>query len=295
MFFTMKIKILLVGGTGYIGNHFHKNFNKNKFKTYITGTSDKTDDSYYYIDFNNPDTFQKIKNLKFDLVILLTASLNSLNTINLTHNDLYFNSITYSNFLQFLIDNKITSKIIYMSSMTVYDENGISPIKEENKTLPPNLYGLSKLLAENITQFACQNNPLSGAILRTPGVYGGERNGGIIYNSIKELKNGNLLNYDFQDLKYWETINIDDLMKWVELFITNYSWDKKIEIFNICYGQKMDIEQTLSFISNSISHKGVKINNPPKEFYMSNNKINTIVNLQIDSYLSLENYLKRVK
>jgi UDP-glucose 4-epimerase len=287
-------KILLVGGTGYIGSHLNTFLVNSQYDIYVTGTKDFHGKNYYQIDFNSPSTFNNLKNLNFNLVVILASSLTSITTTDITHPDLLINTVKYSNFLQYLNDNKITQKIIYLSSMTVYDENAISPVQETSLLYPLSTYGLSKQIAENITSFFCLSNNINGIILRIPGVYGGNRQKGIIYNSINELKNGNVLDYELSSLGYWETIHIDDLLYLIKKFIKYYNWDKLIEVYNLCYGEETNLEETFNFIQNEIGITGkVNIKSLPKRFYMSNDKLKNLFNFDLSYYSALKNYIHK--
>ncbi len=284
-------KILLVGGTGYIGSHLNTSLINLLYEVYTTGTKDLSYKNYYQLDYNNPSTFNNLKNLSFDLVIILASSLTSIKTTDITHPDLLTNTVKYSNFLQYLNNNKITQNIIYLSSMTVYDKNALSPVQETSLLHPLSTYGLSKQIAENITSFFCLSNNINGVILRIPGVYGGNRQMGIIYNGINKLKNGGILDYELSSLGYWETIHIDDLLYLIKNFIKYYDWGKLIEVYNLCYGEETNLEETFNFIQNELGIVNkVNIKSLPKPFYMSNNKLKNLFNFNLHYYPSLKKY-----
>ncbi|MBA3971212.1 MAG: NAD-dependent epimerase/dehydratase family protein, partial [Bacteroidetes bacterium] len=159
-------------------------------------------------------------------------------------------------------------------------------------------YGLSKVLGEQTIKFFCSVNNIKGVILRIPGIFGGTRSSGYIYNTaLKCLKNESVT-LNTTGLGYWETINIDDLSNYIAEFIRNYDWNKKVETFNIAYGSATDfiecaykIKKILNSSSEIIeeSYKGYR------DFCLDNSKVQKYVNIKEDINSSLERYVKKIR
>ena len=289
-------KILLIGGSGYIGRSLKRELN-NEFEIYITGSKKIEKEKYYYIDFSKKNSFQNLKHKSFDLVIILASSIKGINLISLNNIDLRINTILMSNFLQFVNDNNLTKKIIYISSMTVYDPILNSPVEENSNLNPKSTYGLSKLLAEKIISFFSFNNNVNSLILRIPGVYGGDRKNGFIYNSIIKAMNNELIVLNTNNLYYWECIEINDLCIAIKNLIINYKWSKKNYVINIGYGKSIDIYQTLNFIIKFLksNSKIKKINiSGYKKFYLSNKRLKNIIEFKYDFKKSLIKYINLI-
>lgn len=158
-------KILLVGGSGYLGLHLQNALINDGHDVYITGTKKSNKKNYYQIDFDDEASFQSLTRKSFDMVIVLASKINSLGTTDLNHPDLKTNTLGYASFLNFLIKEKTSSKIIYTSSMTVYGTGSSLPVKEEASLGPIHTYGLSKQVAEQLTSFFCIQNKVNGVIL----------------------------------------------------------------------------------------------------------------------------------
>jgi len=288
-------KILLVGGSGYLGRHLASFLKKSScIDIFITGSKKSQQEGYFQIDFEQKETFNNIQQLKFDLVIILASKLGALGIKSLNHPDLTINTLGYAVFLQYLYDNQITQKIIYTSSMTVYDSNNSIPVKEDDKIAPANTYGLSKYLAEVITDFFCSQNNLKGVILRLPGIYGGDKNNGFIYNTIKKAKDNQLIELDTQGLVYWETIFINDLCEMIWAFLKQYQWELPTDIFNVSYGCETDFNNTAEFIVESLQKGNLNIKNEKKgyvPFYLSNDKISKLIEVKTDYFGQLKKYV----
>jgi nucleoside-diphosphate-sugar epimerase len=228
------------------------------------------------------------------IVVFLTSTITGMDSKKIPGTDFKINVSGFSNFLQFIIDNKVSKNLIYISSMTVYSKEDNIPVNENSSKIPPNSYGLSKYLAERIFKYACINNDFNGVVLRLPGLYGGNRKNGFIYNIIKRLKTNKPIDLKIENIEYWETININDATKLITELIKNYKWQKSYEVYNVSYGQKTDLIETARYIKKCLSSKS-KINIPKKinyvDFYMDNKKIKKLTNFSMNYFDSLKNHI----
>ena len=263
MFFMSDAKknILLVGGSGYLGNHLRSVISN--CNLFITSTSGK--ENSIQLNFLDTKTYDNIKiQPSYDCIFILASSLLGLGTTDLKNEYIQLDTLGLSNFLQFVDENKLTEKIIYTSSMTVYGTDNIQPVKEEGVLNPLSTYGLSKVLGENILKFHCQSTATKGVVLRIPGIYGGNRTSGYIYNTAQKCKKNESITLDSSSLGCWETIHINDLSISINEFIENYDWKSRFNIFNISYGTKTDFLECASIIietlnsTSEILHKGKK-------------------------------------
>jgi UDP-glucose 4-epimerase len=293
----MLKKILLVGGSGYLGRHLRPQLDQEGLEVFITGTNDLKQESYFQINFEDAQSFRSLDTHYFDLVIVLAAKLNSLSTYNLNHPDLSVNSMGYASFLQYIESNALASKIIYISSMTVYSPKNELPVIESSAIAPVNTYGLSKYLAECITSFFCNNSNITGVILRLPGIYGGDKTSGFIYNTIHNLKHDNPVEITTKNLVFWETIHIEDLCFMIINFIKSYQWVQKIDVFNVCYGMETDFYGTFEFIRENVGNKRALISEKTKgytPFFLSNQKLKKIMQVKEDYFGKLKEYISEL-
>jgi nucleoside-diphosphate-sugar epimerase len=292
-------RILLVGGTGYFGRNLHRYLSENTTsEIFISGRSTLIEKNYYRIVFGEPKTYQVLKDSQFDLVVILASSLKSLATSNLNHPDVSLNTIDYANFLQFLSDERICDKIVYTSSMTVYDSGNNSPVQETDKLSPPNSYGLTKQLAENITSFFCFRNNVSGVILRIPGIYGADKKSGVIYNTIARIKKNERPEINTSGLTYWETIHVDDLCEMFGAFLLSYQWNTLLNTFNMCYGEETDFYSTIRCIAEQLHYDQELIFEKEKGYvklFLSNDKIRNIIPVKYSYYHKLKQYIDSFK
>ena len=230
----------------------------------------------------------------YEIVILLASKIRSLSTQHIGHPDFEINVIGLGHFLDFIQSKKITEKVIYISSMTVYSSKNKSPVGEDMSLAPLSTYGLSKKVAEDLIRFSSHNSLISSIILRLPGIYGGNRQEGFIYNTINKIRRGEKVQINTARLGYWEAIHIDDLIETLIQFLSNYQWHEKVETFNFGYGEECDICQTGKFIGDYLGAPDlVEIIDRTGyvQFYMSNEKLKKHAELKSDYYSKLKTYI----
>lgn len=303
----MSKKVLIVGGDGYLGRHLYTVLLKQNYSVTITGVKKKINGEplnhspvvYYYLDFTKPESFTWLSSKKYDLVIILASLITGIGKTDLTDIDIEVNSLGLMRFLSYLQNNPISENFIYISSMTVYSEKNTSPVKENDILQPINSYGLSKLIAENFFSFFCKAGDLKGIIIRPPGLYGGDRKSGFIYNIIKTLENNNEFYVNSEGLGYWETININDFVAMIIEFLKEYSWERNIDVFNFSYGEETDFYETARFIANRLGkQEKLFIHEKDKGYqklFLCNEKLLKHIHSDFCFKQSLINYIDKLK
>ena len=150
------MKILVVGGAGYIGSHMIKRFQSTDHQIEVldnlsTGFVENSQNYKLHIcDLSNKDEVHKIlKNNKYDIIMHFASSINVGESYD--HPIKYYenNVINTLNLLECMIDLKILN-FIFSSTAAVYGEPESTPIKEEQTLSPVNPYDHTKAVVENI-------------------------------------------------------------------------------------------------------------------------------------------------
>ena len=274
-------KTLVVGGNGYIGSHM-----KQVFPDFIySGRSQ--------FDLKNKQQIQTYcEKIDIDTCIILSSTISYEKDVDFSDEPFSTNLIGLNNLLSVLQNINKKINIIYFSSMTVYAESNISPVVESSTLAPLHTYGLSKVFAEDLIHYY----DFSSVIIRIPGIYGGNRESGLIYNVIQKMKQNEEVNIDTSNLGYWETLHIDDLLDMFSKFLSVYTFNNKFEIFNIAYGEKIDIIETINFLHLKLkSDSIVKIEKHYKDLYLSNKKLLLMIkNTQMDYFTRLNKYQQEI-
>jgi UDP-glucose 4-epimerase len=150
------MKILVVGGAGYIGSHMIKRFQDTDHQIEIldnlsTGF-EVTAPKYtrQVCDLSNKDQVHQIlKDNNYEIIMHFASFINVGESY--MHPKKYYdnNVINTLNLLDCMVDLKI-SNFIFSSTAAVYGEPSLTPIKEDQNIAPVNPYGNTKAIVEKI-------------------------------------------------------------------------------------------------------------------------------------------------
>lgn len=151
-------KILILGGSGFIGNAIYKEL-CNYYDTYGTYFSSKNGyrDNQQFLPYNmqEDDVFQLLENLRPSIII---SSLRG---------DFASQIQAHQHMIEYVAQNKC--KIYFISSANVFDAYSKYPSYEHDKTLSESVYGRLKIRIENMLLRLPKSKM---AILRVPMVFG---------------------------------------------------------------------------------------------------------------------------
>ena len=274
--------ILITGASGMLGSNLCISMNNKNF--YITGsyfsnTPLKKDINFVSMDIRNGSICQEvIKKIHPDIVIHC-AALTNMDLCEKNQKLAYeVNTIGTKNILESI--NK-DCHFIFISTDNVYN-NGIRFNKENSKNNITNIYGNSKLKAEELIQMS----KIKNTILRTNffGWHQGGLNAGLlhfIYDNLRQNKKINL----FHDV-YFTPISIPLLIKGLVKIINNeiigiynYGGNERISKhkFGIAVADVFQLDKKL--INNISINEFNFLAKRPKEMSMDSTKISNHVNV----------------
>lgn len=151
-------KILILGGSGFIGNAIYKEL-CNYFDTYGTYNSARrafeANKQFFKYDMQEDDIFELLKKVKPDIII--SAVRGSFAAQIQAHQHI----------VEYISQHK--SQLFFISSANVFDAYSKYPSYEHDKTLSESVYGRLKIKIENMLLRLPKNKM---AILRVPMVFG---------------------------------------------------------------------------------------------------------------------------
>ena len=260
-------KTLITGANGYIGKHFLTKFNENQFLK----ISRKSSEGFIKCDLSSKnDVLNLIESFKITKIINL-ASFVPKNKDQYHSEENKINDLITSNIVKFF-----NCKLIHISTLAIYEHTN-SLIIDESTNIKEifSKYSQSKYNSENII---INNYSHPYLILRIPGIFGGDRRSGLIYNAIKNNLLGKKIKVEFI-LKNWSSMYIDDFLE-----ILNQSNNiqlKDSKIINVNYEKQFSIYEILNIISKSIIKK---------ETYSKKDK--NIVKFKTNNFLKFFDYPK---
>jgi len=286
-------KILLIGGSGFIGLHLAKRLSKLErgITIYCKGP-----DKAKKLDFADKIKFTKgniadykaiEENIKDkDAIINLTAIVQDSGKFD-PYIDLEVNCHGQINVLEARKKVNPSSKYIFIGTRSQFgkvNEKDL-PISEEYCQKPISLYGIHKQTAENYCKLYKKTFNLKSVILRLPQVYGPsltkEKTHSIIDKFIKKAMRDEVfyVNGFGQDVK--DVIHIDDV---VNLIIKILESEVEEGVFNVGSGKKIkliEIAEKIVKLCKSGSFKAVPF--PPSiekfelgNFYFDISKVKTV-------------------
>lgn len=151
-------KILILGGSGFIGNAIYKEL-CNYYDTYGTYFSSKNGyrDNQQFLQYNmqEDDVFQLLEKVKPSVII------------SALRGDFASQIQAHQHIIEYVSQNKC--KIYFISSANVFDAYSKYPSYEHDKTLSESIYGRLKIRIENMLLRLPKSKM---AILRVPMVFG---------------------------------------------------------------------------------------------------------------------------
>ena len=166
------MKILVVGGVGYIGSHMIKRLKDTKYQIEILDNLSSGQESnalnykLHICDISDKDSVHKILlENNYDLVMHFAASINVEESYNNPEIYKQNNIVNTINLLDCMRDLKI-NRFIFSSSAAVYGEPLEIPITEQHSLSPVNPYGETKAEVEKMLRNYDESYGLKYASLR---------------------------------------------------------------------------------------------------------------------------------
>ena len=242
----MKKKILIVGGTGFLGFHLAKLCKNKKFDVTSISTNPPTYNryikniKYIYVDISNLNELRKKIKSKYDYVVNLGGYVDHKNKVK-TYNSHFKGCKNLSNF--FL--NKNIKSFVQLGSSGEYGSVN-SPQKESSEGYPKSIYTKAKFLATKylIKLFNKKNFPVT--VLRLYQAYGPKQDINRFIPIVIEACMYNK-NFDCSDGKQLrDFIHVEDVVN--AILKSLKSSKAKGEIINIGTGKPQKIKDVINFL-----------------------------------------------
>ncbi len=299
------MKILITGSAGFIGFHLAQKLLKNKqYKVIGIDNLNKYYDvriknqrnsilkknknyTFFKVDISNNKKIEKLfKKYKFDFIFHLAAQAGVRYSIDHPREYIDNNFLGFYNIIENSQKYKV-KRLFYASSSSVYGENKNFPLKEKEKILPKNIYGLSKKVNEEISFIFNKFYSLKLTGLRFFTVYGewGRPDMMIVkfISSFFKKQTFNLYNYGnhTRDFTY-----VGDVVEILQRLLKNNKNLKDNDVLNICSNKPINLKKIISFL--------IKENIKPKIKKLSIQKADILKthgdNSKLFKYTKFKNY-----
>lgn len=242
----MKKKVLITGGSGFIGSSVKKCLSSLGFEILTIGRSKKEDFQFDLVKGLSRDKLleKTIKDFSPDIVCHFASGSNIVNA-NRNKEEEFNYTVLSTKYLIKVLEGFKLDKFIYLSSQAVYGLPKTLPVSELHPTNPATIYGENKLKVENIIT----QSKLNYLIFRISSVYGALQNperSGAIANFISKIKNNQSpVVFNSFDL-YSDFIYIDDVTSAIVNAIQDGS--HRPEIYNLGSGTATTLKEILNIL-----------------------------------------------
>lgn len=254
-------RILLIGGSGFIGSNIAKHLLAKSYKVFILELPDSDISVFEPIPSNLQIYYGKLSDYDFIKEIIIDNSIETvihlasalLPSSSFESYLLEFESIIKPTIKLLKLFSELNAKFVYFSSGgTVYGK-GNNAFSEFHKTEPISYYGQSKLIIEESIKFESRILGLKYLIIRPSNPYGiGQKiNGqqGLIATSIGHILNNEKICIWGDGKMVRDYIHIDDLVKGIAIILEN-EFDN--DIFNIGSGIGYSINEIIDVLRKCI-------------------------------------------
>ena len=171
------------------------------------------------------------------------------------------------------------SQVVLTSTIGIYSEIDKTPYLEDTVTHPNTIYGLSKLMGEQLVAYYCRKNNVKSTIFRLSQCFGvGEKDSPVLMRFIKLAREKEKLTAQDNEF-YLDEVYVKDVVEAIILSIT-----KKAEgTFNIGCGKAYSILEIAETVNEVFDNTGnieiissIKIKN--EDNFLSTQKIETQLN-----------------
>lgn len=261
------MKVLVIGGSGYIGSHCVKALINSGHQVIVfdnlsNGHSDKYSDSHLFQgDIRNiKDLDSVFKSTNFDAVMHFAAKIE-VKESQIDPGLYYENNVLGTiNILESMRKHKVNT-IVFSSTAAVYGNPTESPIKETAEKKPINTYGKTKLIIEQMLEDYNNAYGLSAVIFRYFNASGAATDGSIgeshkpeshlipilldkLLNAKEFIINGN--DFDTPDkTAIRDYVHVMDIAKAHVLGLEYAHFERPYQIFNIGSGEGFSIKQVI--------------------------------------------------
>jgi len=288
------MKVLLIGGLGFIGKKFLKKFSNvhdiivYDRKEILLKIKEKEQLKNIVIEegsIENQKIFDVLTKHKPNVVIHL-AALTGLKKCH-ENPEKAFKVNVFGTFNVIQACLRSNSKLIFISSREVYGETLKNKSTEDDPLKPNNVYGITKMLGEQLVKTISQIHGLDYTILRLTNVYGpeGDKYGALII--IKDALNKNKISIlgGNQRLNY---VYIDDVIDLINLVLSDKRSSK--QVFNFGSNDTVTISEYVKEVTDLLNEKVEIEIHPMRETETSNfepdlTKIKNVLNYSASTSL----------
>jgi len=242
----MSERILITGGTGFIGEHLVSKLSGSENNITVLRHSQPISESVQTSDIRMVEgditEFDKLPSFEeYDTVVHLAGKVSVSDSVENPRNTFKTNIHGTENVLERARLDDI-NKFLYLSSASVYGNPESLPISEEVTTSPIHPYAASKLAGENMVEAYAHSYDMNSVSARVFTVYGpGQKSDNLVPKVIQQLEMG----VDIIELGNLDPtrdfIHVEDVSEAIITLLDNLK--EGYEVYNIGSGDEFSVEE----------------------------------------------------
>jgi dTDP-glucose 4,6-dehydratase/UDP-glucose 4-epimerase len=258
------MKILVIGGQGFIGSHCIRYFAAKGHDVWACGLRHSEQANFTQITKFNADFSALFTHRHYDVCINASGSANVAFSFEYPEIDFELNVSNVNKLLSIIKKENPTCKFINLSSAAVYGNPAVLPIKEESPTKPISPYGFHKLQSEYLLTEYANFFGLATCSLRIFSAYGEGIKKQLFWDLYqKSLQKAPICLFGTGN-ETRDFIHIDDLLQVIELVITKAPC--KGEVYNVATGTSTTIREVATlFFKELDNHINFVFSNEQKQ------------------------------
>lgn len=254
------MKILITGACGFLGRNLVEHLERDHELVLLDRPPNLFDETVqgkwflerliYHFDINQDIEHIKDKMRGVDVVIHAAARAR-ISPSWAEYPDYYRTNISGSQRMLSLCQKMGVKKFIYISSSSVYGNNGQAKQSEAGPTMPTNPYAVSKLAAEHALRVQAQDSDTELVIVRPFTMYGQYMDYSehclVIAKFLRAWRQGEPLLIDGGGIQRRDFIHADDAVRGLDLII---KYAHHGDIYNLGTGHSVSIKELADVISD---------------------------------------------
>ena len=275
------MKILVIGGAGFIGSHLCEAYatehDVTSIDNYLSGKKSNHVDNVKYMNLNAEDVITIDE--KFDIIFHLGEYSRVEQSLSKIDFVLENNTSPILNILKFAKTSN--AKLIYSGSSTKFADKGLNRFKSP--------YSFSKWQNSELVKFYCELNKMPYAITYFYNVYGGRENAQgefatVIAKFLHKKKKNEILQVTKPGTQYRNFTHIDDTINALMLIAEKGYGDE----YGIANPKRYSIKEVAEMISNQIEYVSENVANRMSSELMTEK----ILKLGWKPHRELKDYIK---
>lgn len=256
----MKIKnkrILVTGGTGFIGGHLVRKLTLNNKVWVLDRTEKRPLKGVIFIksDLIKKSSLSFLDKMRFDYIFHLAGNADLNFATRHPIDDFKINAGATLHLLEKIRSLKSRPKFIFASSVTVYGKCTDSKLRESRSlTTPLSNYGVSKLTAERYAFVFARQYGIPAISLRIFSTYGPGLRRQVVYDFIDKLNtNPNQLEILGDGSQARDMVYVDDQVKNIIKIAERAAYDGGV--YNLCSGNLYTTKELAGYVAGAMKIK----------------------------------------